>query len=249
MSEALTVVPATAAPWRLLYRLAVGGAILVLCLMPAQAAVFLISPPPTNVLGYFELFGHNPLLGLLDLDLLLTIDYLAMIPLYLALYVSCRGPAPASALLALVTGLFSLGLFFVTRDATFSMWQLSMQYQAAATPAEAAALLASGQMLLTSYNGGTFALSYLFGAASTLIFSATLYRRRIFGPAVGIVGIITGVTMLVPANVGMIGLTLSLLSLIPTAVWLILIVRAMRPLGWPTRPALAEPTPDNYDVL
>ncbi|PKQ32436.1 MAG: hypothetical protein CVT62_05355 [Actinobacteria bacterium HGW-Actinobacteria-2] len=220
--------PATASSWRLLYKLAVVGAILVVCVMPAQAAVFLISPPPQTVLGFFELFRHNPLLGMLDLDLLLTIDYLAMIPLYLALFVLVREFSASAAALGLVTGLFSLVLFFVTRDATFSMWQLSTQYATATDPAQAAALLAAGQMLLTSYNGGTFTLSYLLGAASTLIYSATMLKHRIFGRAVGVVGIITGVTMLVPANLGPIGLTVAMLSLIPTAVWLVLIARAMR---------------------
>jgi hypothetical protein len=98
----------------LLYQLAVVGAVLVVCVMPVQAAVFLISPPPQTVLGFFELFSHNPLLGMLDLDLLLTIDYLAMIPLYLALFVLVREVSASAAALGLVTGLFSLVLFFVT---------------------------------------------------------------------------------------------------------------------------------------
>ena len=137
----------------------------VVCLIPLQALVFLLSPPPKTVLGYFDLFQRNPFLGLVDLDLLLIVDYLAMIPLYLSLYVLVRRRSTTLALLGLVLGMFSLVLFLVSREATFSMWMLSAQYAAAAEP-QRAALVASGQVLLTMYNGGTFGLSYVLGAGS-----------------------------------------------------------------------------------
>lgn len=211
---------------RPLLLLGAGAALFVLIMIPIQALVFILSPPPQTVLEYFDLFQRNPLLGLLDLDLLLTIDYLAMIPFYLALFVVIRRASPTSALVALVFGLFSVVLFLCSREATFSMWLLSNQYASAVTATQEAALVASGQTLLTLYNGGTFGLSYLLGAASTLIFSVAMARHRIFGLLPGIVGIVTGVTMLVPANLGQVGLIVAMLSLVPTALWLILLSRA-----------------------
>lgn len=215
------------ARWRSMLRLASVSAVMVTCLIPLQATIFLLNPPPRTVVEYFELFQHNPLLGLLDLDLLLTVDYLAMVPLYLALHLVVRRRSATAALLALVFGLFSVVLFLVSREATFSMWMLSSQYASAVDPARQAALVASGQLLLTLYNGGTFGLSYLLGAVSTLLFSYPMWRHRIFGRAAGAVGVITGVTMLIPANAGTIGLALSLLSLIPTMIWLMLLARAL----------------------
>lgn len=223
--------PAGLARWRPMFRLASISAVVVVCMIPLQATVFLLSPPPRTVLEYFGLFQRNPVLGLLDLDLLLSVDYLVMVPLYLALYLAVRRRLATPALLGLVAALFSVGLFLVSREATFSMWQLSSQYTAATDPGQQAALVASGQMLLTWYNGGTFGLSYLLGGASTLLFSWPMWRHRIFGTAPGLVGIITGLTMLVPANTGPVGLTLSMLSLIPTAIWLILLARAFRRIG------------------
>jgi hypothetical protein len=214
------------AQWRPLFMLGAGAAVFVVIMIPLQAFVFLLSPPPETALEYFDLFQRNPLLGLLDLDLLLTIDYLAMIPFYLALFVIIRRASATSALVALVVGLFSVVLFLISREATFSMWLLSSQYASATTAAQEAALVASGQTLLTLYDGGTFGLSYLLGALSTLIFSVAMVRNRVFGLLPGIVGIITGVTMLVPANLGQIGLIIAMLSLIPTALWLILLSRA-----------------------
>lgn len=218
-----------------MFRLASICAIVVACLIPVQAGVFLLSPPPTTVLGYFELFRDNPILGLLDLDLLLTLDYLLMVPLYLALFLVLRRPAASTATLGLVFGLFSVLLFIVSREATFSMWMLSSQHSAATDPAQKAALLASGQLLLTVYNGSTFGISYILGAASTLLFSWSLWRHRVLGRAPGIVGIVTGLTMLVPPNTGTVGLILSLLSLIPTVIWLILLARAFPRLTLPSK--------------
>lgn len=213
--------------WRPLIRLGTAGALLVVVLIPLQAAVYLLDPPPNTVLGFFELFQQAPFRGLLSLDLLLTLDYLALIPFYLALFVIVRRHAPSWALLALVTGLFSLLLFFVSREATFSMWMLSNQYATADAESERAAITAAGHLLLTVYNGGTFGLSYLLGAASTLIYSGTMLRHGIFGRLPGAVGVVTGITMLVPPNTGQVGLILAMLSLIPTAVWLILVARAL----------------------
>lgn len=210
--------------WRGILTLGAAAAAWVVVMIPLQAAVFLLSPPPSTVEAYFDLFQRNPLLGLLDLDLLLSIDYVVMIPFYLALYAVIRRVAPAWALLALVFGLLSVTLFLVSREATFSMWLLSNQY-AAATPAGRVPLLAAGTTLLTLYNGGTFATSYVLGAISTLLFSGLMLRHRVFGRLPGLIGVLTGVTMLIPANVGTVGLTLAMVSLVPTALWLILLCR------------------------
>jgi hypothetical protein len=245
MTQGLGVSSATAidAGWRPLLRLGAGAAIFAVCMIPIQALVFMLLPPPHSALEYFALFQRNPLLGLLDLDLLLTVDYLALIPFYLALYVVIRRASPTSALVGLVMGLFSVVLFLFSREATFSMWLLSSQYATASEAAEQAALVASGQTLLTLYNGGTFGLSYILGAVSTLIFSIAMVRYQVFGRLPGIVGIVTGVTMLIPANLGQIGLIIAMISLIPTAVWLILLTRAfLHTANWSTRPTVLAAT-------
>lgn len=160
MSADTTTTVLIGAQWRGLVRLGAAAAVFVVVMIPLQTAVFLLSPPPSTVEGFFALFQENPLLGLLDLDLLLTLDYLVMTSFYLALYVVVRQAAPAWGLLALVIGLFSLVLFVVSREATFSMWMISDQYTAATSSTERAALLAAGTALLTLNNGGTFGTSY-----------------------------------------------------------------------------------------
>jgi hypothetical protein len=201
------------------------AALTVVVLIPLQAAVFLLSPPPSTVEDFFALFQTNPLLGLVDLDLLLTLDYLVMVPFYLALTVVISRVAPAWGSLALVAGLFSVILFIVSREATFSMWMLSNQYVAASSATDRAELLATGRTLLTFYDGGTFSTSYILGAVSTLLFSIAMVRHRVFGRLPGLVGVVTGLTMLIPATAGPVGLALALVSLIPTTAWLILLSR------------------------
>ncbi|MFC5502538.1 DUF4386 family protein [Lysinimonas soli] len=235
------------APSRPLLRVGAVAAIVVVVLIPLQALVFIISPPPHTVPEYFALFERNPFLGLIDLDLLLTFDYLAMIPFYLALFLVLRRSAEGWALLALVTGLFGLVLYLFSREGTFSMWQLSSQYAAATAEGDRAALLGAGQTLLTLYNGGSFGISYVLGGISTLIFSAVMLRHRVVGRAPGIVGIVTGATMLVPANVGVIGTAISLLSLIPTAIWLILLSRGLLRAAREGLPAPLDPNEGGLD--
>lgn len=213
--------------WHPIVRVAGIAAVIVTVLIPVQALVFILFPPPASVAEYFDLFQHNPVPGLLDLDLLLTLDYLVMIPFYLALFALIERAARGWAALALVLGLFSLVLFLVSREATFSMWMLSSQYASAHSPADQAALTGAGQTLLTLYNGSSFGVGYVLGAISTLIFSAVMMRQRVFGRMPGIVGIITGVTVLVPPNLGPIGIVVAMLSLIPTVLWLILLSRGL----------------------
>lgn len=224
MTAEASTSPSVGRPWAGLVTLGAAAAVFVVVMIPLQAGVFLLSPPPHTVQGFFAVFEKNPWRGLLDLDLLLTLDYLVMVPFYLALYAVVRRLAPAWALLALVLGLFSLVLFVVSREATFSMWMLSDQYAAATSATDRAALLAAGTTMLTLYNGGTFATSYILGAVSTVVFSLVMVRHHVFGRLPGIIGVVTGLSMVVPANAGPVGLTMAMVSLLPTAAWLILLV-------------------------
>ena len=60
--------------WQWLYRLGGAAALLIVAFIPLQVIIFMTWPPPTTALGYFTLFQSNPLVALLDLDLLLVID-------------------------------------------------------------------------------------------------------------------------------------------------------------------------------
>ena len=58
-----------------------------------------------------------------------------------------------------------------------------------------------------------------------------MLRSTIFGKGTAYVGILAAVLMFVPSTAGTIGLYLALSSLVPTAIWLILIARRLFRLG------------------
>jgi hypothetical protein len=209
--------------WHYLYRSAAICCLLVVALIPIQSVIFLAFPPPTTVSDYFALFQQKPLLGLLDLDLLLSLDNILVIVVYVALYTALRGQSRTLASLALAFGLVGTTLYLVSREATFSMLSLSNQYTAATSAEQRVSLLAAGQTMLTIYNGGTFDTSYVLGGVAVLLFSFGALRVASLGKTFAVLGIITGALMLLPPTVGPVGLYVSMISLLPTMVWLILL--------------------------
>ncbi len=213
--------------WKSLYRVGGAAALLMFVITLVQSFIFIVYPPPSTVIDYFTLFQNNKILGLLDLDLLLIVINVLLMLIYLALYTALGRFNKSHVAIALTIGLVGTTLFFASREATFGMLSLSNQYAAATTDAQRAMLLAAGQTLLTIYNGTAFDLSYVLGGVVILIFSVVMLQSNTFNKATAYVGIVMGVLMLVPPTVGMIGLLLSLISLIPTLIWLILIARRL----------------------
>ncbi len=207
--------------WKSLYKIGGVAALLIFILTLAQCFIFVIYPPPGTVIDYFMLFQKSWILGLLELDFLLIVINILLLLIYLALYTALRRFNKSYTAIALVTGLVGTTLFFASREATFGMLSLSSQYTAATSNTEREMLLAAGQTLLAIYNGTSFDLSYVFGGVTILIFSVAMLKSNIFNKATAYVGIVMGVLMLVPPTVGKIGLLLSLISLVPTLIWLI----------------------------
>lgn len=217
--------------WKCLYKVGGVAALLMFVLTLIQSFIFITNPPPKTVIEYFTLFQKNQILGLLDLDFLLIIINILLILIYLALYVALVRISRSYMTIALAIGLVGTVLFFASREATFGMLSLSNQYANASTDTERTILLAAGQTLLTIYNGTAFDLSYIFGGVVILIFSVVMLRSSIFNKATAYLGIVMGILMLVPPTVGTIGLLLSLISLLPTLIWLIPIARRLFQLG------------------
>jgi hypothetical protein len=102
--------------------------IVLFAIIPFQAAIFFISPPPTTVIEYFNLFQKNWFLGFLDLDLSLTIDNLLFVLVYIGLYFLLKENNRVVVTIGLVFAIVSVTLYVVSREALFSMLSLSNQY-------------------------------------------------------------------------------------------------------------------------
>ncbi len=216
--------------WKGLYKVGGAVALTTLVLIPIQIIIFIAWPPPSTVDGYFTLFQNNWLLGLLNLDLLYMLTTVLMGLVILALYAALRRASQSYMAIALTLGLVATAVYFASNTA-FEMLSLSNQYAAATTDAQRSVFLAAGQAMLAIYQGTAFDVYYVISAVALLIISVVMLRSNIFSKVTAYVGILMSVLMLVPSTAGTIGLIFALTSLVPTAIWLILIARRLFQLG------------------
>ena len=216
--------------WKLLYRIAGAAVVISFVLLFVAIAVYSFSPPPTTVVASFAQFQANRLVGLVDLDLVMLIDSVLMIPVFLAFYVALRRASESLMALGTTVGLVGIAVYLTTNPA-FSMLTLSDQYATATTDAQRAIFLAAGQAMLTTWTGTAYDVSYVMGGVAGLIVAAVMLRSNVFGKAPAYVGIVLNAMMLVPPTVGPIGIIVSFLSLVPLAIWYVLIARRLFQLG------------------
>jgi hypothetical protein len=206
---------------------ALGQVLLILVQIP----IYLLSPPPSTVEGFFALLQRNPLLGLFNLDLLIMVNAVLMFPILLILYLTLRRAGETAMLLALTLGIVTNSLAFVW-NSSFTMLALSSQHAAATSAAERATVLAAGQAVFTTHQSGTaFDVYYVLGAVVFLLIGITMLRSAIFGSLAAWMAIVSGALTIVPPTVGTVGLYLSLIVLVPMSLWFILIARTMFQIG------------------
>jgi hypothetical protein len=222
--------PKSTYAWQTLHRVGGMAALAVLVLIPIQMVVFFLWPPPNSVIGWFTLFQDNALVGLLDMDLLLIVDYLLLIGVFSALFASLRRANESLMAIALILQLVSTATYFASTVA-FEMLSLSNQYGTASTEVERSTFLAAGQAMLATWQGTAFDVSYVLSAFAVLIVSAVMLRSHLFSKVTGIAGLSAGVLMSVPPTAGTIGVVFSLLSLVPLVIWLALVARRLLRLG------------------
>ncbi len=221
---------AAASDWKLLYRIGGAAALLIAVLIPLHAAVFIANPPPGTVLGFFTLIQNNRLVGLLDLDFLMIVDQVLMIPILLAVYIALRRNGESLMLIATALAFLGMAAYFASREATFTLLFLSDSYAAATTEAQKAMYLAAGQAMLVTYNGTAFQLSYNLGQLAGVVISAVMLRSHLFSKVAawaGILGNLVGWGLYVPG----IGIYISLFSVIGLWIWYILVGRGLWRLG------------------
>lgn len=208
------------------------AALVVLALIPVQMAVFIAFPLPSTPGEWFLLFQRSALIGLLDMDLLLTVDYILMAVIFLAMWTALRRASPSLMALALLLELLAVAAYFASATA-LEMLALSRAYARAATEADRTALLAAGDALLATWEGTAFTFSYELSAVAILLLGVAMSRSALFGRAGAYAAIAIGLLSLIPANAGMAGLICSILALVPTVVWLAFIARDLFRLSTP----------------
>jgi len=212
--------------WKPLYRIGGAAALTIVGIMIIQIIVFIAWPPQGTVLGYFTLFHKNWFLGLLSLDLLYIVDNVLVIPLYLALYAALRRASPSFMAIALALGLVGIAVYFASNPA-FGMLSISSHYAAATTAVQRSQLEAAGQAIMANYAGTAYVVSYILSGVALLIIAVVMLRSTVFGKGTAVVGLVMGIMMLVPGSAGTVGLVFAFGSLVPFAIWLLLVARRL----------------------
>ncbi len=212
--------------WRGLLRTGAFAAFGVIAFVPIQLAVLIIWPLPTTVAGWFARFQESAIGGLLDMDLLMLADYVFFALLFVALFVVLRQTSPSLALTMVAVELLAVAVYLGSTR-LFEMLAASNQYAAATTDAERTVALAAGQAMLIGWQGTAFSVSYILAGLAQLLAGLAMLRSERFGRVAASAGIVAGVAALVPPTVGTLGLALSLVSLIPMWIWLLLTGRSL----------------------
>ena len=208
--------------WRLIYQTAAVCSLLIALFIPLQLIVFFTWPPPATVTGWFQLFDESPMIGLLDMDLLLIVDTILFIPVFLGLYHKLFPYMHGPIALALILALAGIASYCASAEA-FQMLSLSRQYMASGSEEERAILLSSGQSSITNWMGSSFLIGYVLQSLSILIMSLVMLKAREFGKSISWLGIIIGIMMLLPPTAGKAGLYLSVASVFPLWFWCLLL--------------------------
>ena len=214
-----------------LYRVAYILSMIMLILIPLQIVIFVISPPPTSIEGFFELYRQNQFLGLLSLDFLYLFNNIIIVIIYVALFVLLFHERPVTVVLALILGLIGIACYYPSNPA-FEILTLSHQYFNA-MPEQQTIYLAAGEALLAGYSGTTFNTYYVLSTLCLLLFAYTVYRSRKFKKSVGLWGLVSGFFMIIPSSFGILGMIFSLLSLLPWMIFIVLLMVHFKELAIP----------------
>lgn len=212
-------------PWAPLFRLSAYLSAVMLLFIPVQIVIFTLFPPPNTIEGFFQLYKESWLLGLLNFDFIYILNNLILIFIYLSLAVCLFREKPASSMVALILGIIGIACYFPTNPA-FEMLNLSQSYWKAIPEAQSK-YLAAGETLLACYKGTAFDVYYVLNAIALLLFSAVIYKSPQFNKPMGIVGLVSGILMIVPSSAGIIGMSFSLLSLIPWVIFLFMLSKKL----------------------
>lgn len=215
--------------WQWLYRLGGAAALITAIFIPLQVVIFIAWPPPTTAQGYFTVFQSNPLIGLLNLDLLLVIDQILGVVILVALYVVLRRTSEAWMAVALALGLI-VAASFITSNTAFNLLTLSNQYAAATTEAQRGIYLAAGEAMLAIYTGTAFQVFYLLGAVVGTIIAVVMLRSDLFSKTTAYMGILANVISL-GLYVPVVGIYISIFSVLFLEIFYILVARRFFQLG------------------
>jgi Domain of unknown function (DUF4386) len=239
--------------WNPLYRMGGGAALLAVVLILLEAIVMIViqmvwlnsgqfgassGGQPSTIIGWFTLFQHQRLIGLLDAAVLDIAVAALLGPLFLALFVALRHVNTPWMTLTTVLAFIGIAAYVVTNN-SFALLFASDQYAAATTNAQRSLFVTEGQATLAlGGNGLVWSNGFLFVAVAGLIVAVVMRTSQHFGKSTAWVGIVSNGLLLasylsfafVPTtsvvSIGLVGVASLVLCL-----WWILLSRKLFQLG------------------
>jgi hypothetical protein len=184
------------------------------------------APTATATAAILEMAQSNPLLAFLKLDGLMILDYVLLAVVFLALLTAVHRENPSLMVLGTTLAMIAITLYFATNPAA-TMLVLAQHYDASAPNAQSAGIVAAGQAALLGFQGTAFLLHYVMMGVAGIIVSSAMFGSASFSRTTAIAGVTQGAMMLVPVTLGTAGLVFAVGSLVPFAVWFVLISRTL----------------------
>lgn len=217
--------------WTGLLRTGRWAALTGVALIVIQIGIYAVWPPPETTGDFYALLVTNPLLGLLALDLLYVVSNLLTYLLYLALAVVLWRASRSTVVVALAFGVLGMAAYMAS-PRPGEMLALAHLHETA-DAAEQVALVATGDGMLATWTGTAFDVYYLFNLVTLLLFAVLMYRSSVFSRTTAVWGLVAAALMAVPSNFGTVGLVVALASLVPWAVFAVLVAHRLGQLSAP----------------
>jgi len=194
-------------PWRGIYLIGGGAALLAVFVFRRNLGAELSllgllgiidgvpTTPPITAIDWFGLLQQNRLIGLTLLNIFDLVEYALLGLLFLALYGALRLTNKSAMMIATLSGLVGITLYFASNQA-FSMLALSERYAAATTNAQRSLFLAAGEALLainnpdSIYQGTGIYVSLFLVLFAGLIISVVMLRSDVFSKATAVMGLL-----------------------------------------------------------
>lgn len=210
--------------WRMLIKIAGAATVAILVIIPIQIAVFSIWKIPTSVEEWFTLYHFNWLLGLIHQDLLYIINNVLVALMYLAFYVLLKPRNESLMTVAILLGFLGIAAYLGSNK-SFEMLQLSRLYVGAESEMQKSMFIAAGQVMLSGWQGTAFDIYYILNGFTLILIAYVMLKSNVFTRKTAVIGLVSGVLMMIPSTAGTIGLIFSLLSLIPWYIFSILVAK------------------------
>lgn len=211
--------------WKGLLVLGAWAALASVALIVIQIVLYVVWPPPETTVEFYDLLNTNPVGGLVALDTLYIVSNLLAYLLYFALAVVLWKVSRSGVVVAVAFGVLGMAAYMAS-PRPVEMLALADAYGRAGA-AEQVALVAVGDGMLATWMGTAFDVYYFFNLATLLIFAILMLRSTVFTRATALWGLAAAVLMAVPSNFGTLGLVFALASLLPWAVFAILVARRL----------------------